>query len=94
MKKVILVVCVLTLVAAAGCQGVQKQGKTFVASGYSFNILFNELPANALKLAEGQIPPGGKIETVLAYPSDKESLWGILNLILGVGIAQIGGTLQ
>lgn len=94
MRKVILFGCLLSFVLIAGCAGLNTQGKTFVADGTCLNILTLQLPQDPLALAVEKVPEGAVIQNVNASPTDLGSLPGLLCRLMGLGRAQIGGTIE
>lgn len=94
MRKAVILGCVLLLVATAGCAGLNKRDKTFVAEGLCLNILTFQLPDDPLTLAESKVPAGARVESVSCTPTDLETIQGVLHRLLGLGYAQIGGTVQ
>ena len=82
----------IPILALAGCAEVHRKDNRFTASGYSFNVLFVQIPKDPMILATQKVPPEAAVTNVNDTPSDWRTLPGFLNRFFGVGWAQIGGT--
>lgn len=84
----------LSLLSLAGCSTLERTDRVFVAKGYSLNLLFLQIPSSPLPLAEQEVPRGAQIENVNMLGNEIIPLLGLVNRILGVSCAQIGGTVR
>ena len=84
----------VSLFLLAGCAEVHRRDGRFTASAYSANILFVQIPKDPIDTASKKVPAGATITNVSDTPSDWRTLPGFINRLLGVGWAQIGGTVK
>ena len=95
MKNMMRVVAIAAVgLGMTGCAEVHLSDRRFAATGYSANVLFLQVPGDPIKLAEAKIPEGATVTNVASEPNDWRTLPGFLNRLLGVGRAQIGGTMK
>ncbi|MEK7269369.1 MAG: hypothetical protein AAB215_00345 [Planctomycetota bacterium] len=78
----------------SACSTCSRTDRVFVAKGYCFNFFFFQFPCDPLLLAEQEIPKGGTIENVNVSSQEMCTILGFINRLIGVGGAQIGGTLR
>lgn len=96
MKKLLTLLVVLAMVSPllVSCAGVRTGKGTYVAHATAFHFFSFKIPADALEMAEEQVPANAKTkQTIAAAPSDWTSVSGILNNILSFNCAAIGGEL-
>ena len=94
MKKFIILISTLVLLASSGCSGIRKNGNSFTTHAESIRILGFQIPENDQEKAISLVPNGAKIDTQTTTPTDWTSLIGVISNILWIGQTQISGTIE
>ena len=91
-RKSLVTMCAVSLVALAGCAGVRESNGAFVAHAESFRIIGIAIPGDDQQAALDKVPAGGKITNVTSSAADWTSFWGFFGNLFGFHMTQVGGT--
>ncbi|MCW1891230.1 hypothetical protein OK016_27165 [Vibrio chagasii] len=87
------VISCLGIVSLAGCSGISHNDEVYTAHAESFNIVGFQILVTQDRAME-LVPEGASVDTIRSTNSDTKPALGIINRIIGIDYAQVGGTVS
>ena len=79
------------VVILSGCSGITHNKDVYISHAESFYIIGFQVPGNTKDRVMELVPEGATVETIQSTNSDTTSVLGVLNRVIGIDYAQIGG---